>query len=200
MVFRDRTYGVLLVSPSAKFHTATRELLPPGDFWPVESAGSESEARRKLAFQSFDVVLIDTPLPDGFGSGLACELCESGNAGVLLFVAAERCDEVYYKVLESGVCCLAKPTNARMVSQQLRVLCAMRERLRRFEEKQQTVEEKIAEIRLVNRAKWHLIETRGMSEEEAHKFLEQQAMDLRRSRREIAEAVLREGPRNAVRT
>ncbi len=191
MRFQDRTYGVLLVSPSEKFHTATRELLPPGEFWPVESAANEAEARRRLQHEPFDIVLIDTPLRDAFGSGLAMEICDSSNAGVLLFVAAERCSEIYYQVLEHGVFCLAKPTNARMVEQQLRVLCAMRERLRRFEAKQQTVDEKIAEIRLVNRAKWKLIEARGLSEEEAHKQIEREAMDRRLPRRAVAEAILR---------
>ena len=48
------------------------------------------------------------------------------------------------------------------------------------------MDEKIQEIRLVTRAKWTLIQCLGMSEEEAHRYIEKQAMDNRISRREVA--------------
>ena len=48
MVFRERSYGVLVVSASGKFNSAMRELLPMTDFWPVDYAASVSEARRRL--------------------------------------------------------------------------------------------------------------------------------------------------------
>ena len=50
--------------------------------------------------------------------------------------------------------------------------------------------EKIQEIRLVNRAKWALIQCLGMTEEAAHRHIEKQAMDERISRREVAMRVL----------
>ena len=78
-----------------------------------------------------------------------------------------------------------------MVAQNLRVLCATRERMRQMEAKQATVEERIEEIRLVNRAKWLLIECLGMTEPEAHRYIEKQSMDQRISKREVAESVIR---------
>ena len=53
------------------------------------------------------------------------------------------------------------------------------------------MEEKIEEIRLVNRAKWLLIECLGMTEPEAHRYIEKQSMDQRISKREAAEAVIK---------
>ena len=46
-------------------------------------------------------------------------------------------------------------------------------------------------MRVIDRAKWQLITHRGLSEEEAHRFLEKQSMDTRRSKREVAEEILR---------
>ena len=48
----------------------------------------------------------------------------------------------------------------------------------------------MAEIRLVNRAKWVLIEQRGMDESAAHRYIEKQAMDRCVTRRMIAEEIL----------
>ncbi len=110
---------------------------------------------------------------------------------MLLFVKSEVYDDVYAKVMEHGVMVLPVPTSTQMVAQTLRILCAARERLRRMEEKQATVEEKIEEIRAVNRAKWLLIERLGMTENEAHRYIEKQAMDLRLPRKEIAENIIK---------
>lgn len=63
--------------------------------------------------------------------------------------------------------------------------------MRQMEAKQATVEEKIEEIRLVNRAKWLLIECLGMTEPEAHHYIEKQSMDRRISKREVAETVIK---------
>lgn len=41
-----------------------------------------------------------------------------------------------------------------------------------MEEKTATIEERMAEIRLVNRAKWALIDKQGMTEQEAHRYIE----------------------------
>ena len=59
-----------------------------------------------------------------------------------------------------------------------------------YEDKQATVEDKIQEIRLVNKAKWALIQCLGMTEEEAHRHIEKRAMDERLTRREVASRIL----------
>ena len=70
-------------------------------------------------------------------------------------------------------------------------MAAARERLRQFQKKAVNVEEKMAEIRLVNRAKCLLIEKRGMTEAEAHRHIEKQSMDRCTSKKEIATEILK---------
>ena len=65
-----------------------------------------------------------------------------------------------------------------------------RERLRGLEKKNATIEEKMEEIRLVNRAKWLLIGELNMTEQEAHRYIEKQAMDRCVTKRAIAEQIL----------
>ena len=191
MVFRDSTYSVLLVSASEKFNTVTASLLPGSEFWPVTVVKSAGEAERRLLSSDYDIVLVNTPLPDEFGTQLAENACIKTRAAVLLLVRRELHDEIYYKVMESGVITLPKPTNETAMTQMLHALCSMRERLRRAEERQVTVEKKIEEMRLVNRAKWLLIERLHMTEEDAHNTIRRQAMDMRVTQREAAEDILR---------
>ena len=49
----------------------------------------------------------------------------------------------------------------------------------------------MADIRMVNRAKWLLIDNLGMSEKDAHHYIEKRAMDSRQTRREVAEGIIR---------
>lgn len=192
MVFMSNTYSVLLVSSSKKFVSAVMPLLPESEFWPVTTAGSANEARRSMVGVSFDIVIVNAPLPDDAGVDLALEAGENDESCVLLLIGNEIYEETYYKLLPYGILTLSKPTSMSMVTQNLRVLCAMREKLRRLRQKQSTVEEKMGEIRLINRAKWVLINERRMSEPDAHRYILQQAMDRRLSKRAVAEEILRE--------
>ena len=191
MVFQERTYSVLVVSASDKFNSSIMALLPVTDYWPVSIAKSVSEAKRRLLDSPVDILLINAPLTDDFGMRLAIDVCNTSDAGVLLLVKNDLYNDIYAKVVEFGVMTLPKPTSSQMVAQCLRSLCATRERLRKVEERQVTVEEKIEEIRLINRAKWHLIECLSMTEAEAHRYIEKQAMDLRLSKREVAENIIK---------
>ena len=191
MVFQERTYSVLIATASDSFVSSVMPLLPVTDYWPVTTVRSVSEARRRIVETDFDIVLINAPLPDDFGMRLAIDICTNSGAGVLLMVKNDLFNDIYAKVVSYGVITLSKPTNLQMVAQNLRILCATRERMRQMEAKQATVEEKIEEMRLVNRAKWLLIECLGMTEPEAHRYIEKQSMDERISKREVAENIIK---------
>lgn len=191
MVFRERTYSVLLVSASEKFNNATLQLMPSSEYWPVQKAKNAGEARRAMAERDFDIVIISTPLPDEFGSKLATDICCGSNASALLFVKSDNYYQVWEKVSEYGAAVLSVPTNVHMVTQTLRTMCAMRERLRLMEKKRITVEEKIEEIRIVNHAKWLLIECLSMTEEQAQHYIEKSAQDQRITKRRSAEQIIK---------
>ena len=186
----ERRYSVLAVSASLKFVETLRTLLPEGRYGPVTVLHDTAAARRALAENSYDLVLINTPLPDEFGTRLALDACESSSAGVLLLVKAEHCLDIEAQVSAHGVLTLAKPTSAQLFAQTLRLLCITRERLRGMEKKAVTLQEKMEEIRLVNRAKWLLIEELKMTEQEAHRYIEKRAMDRCVTRRAVAEQIL----------
>ena len=191
MVFQERTYSVLIVTASDSFVSSVMPLLPVTHYWPVTTVRSVSEARRRIVETDFDIVLTNAPLPDDFGMRLAIDICTNSGAGVLLMVKNDLFNDIYAKVVSYGVITLSKPTNLQMVAQNLRILCATRERMRQMQARQATVEEKIEEIRLVNRAKWLLIECLRMTEPDAHRYIEKQSMDERISKREVAENIIK---------
>jgi len=190
MVFQSDTYSVLLVSASEKMNTAITSLLPSTDFWPLDTAGSVSKARRLLLEKAYDLILVNSPLPDGSGVRFCMDPGADSQTGILLMVKRELYEEIYYKLLPCGVITLAIPTSREVLSQAVRDLCVLRERARQSQGRQATVEEKMEELRLVNRAKWLLIEKRGMTEDEAHRYIQNRAMEQRISKKQAAEEII----------
>ena len=190
MDFAQHSYKVLIVSSSDKFVRPMLDMLPEKMFEPIETASDVAQARRKLLEREFDIVIINSPLRDEFGTKLALDICQKSSAGVLLFVKAEHYSDITSKVMQYGVLTISKPTSPSMIMQSVQMLCSTRERLRIMEKKNASVEEKIEEIRIVNRAKCLLIEQLKMTEPEAHRYIEKQAMDRCVTRRVIAENII----------
>lgn len=190
MEFTERRYSVLLVSSSPKFNESMLALLPESRFYPVAAVSDVSSARRRLLENKYDIVIINAPLPDDFGTRLALNICDNSGTAVLLFVKAEHYPDINGRVSPLGVLVLPKPASSQTVSQSLQLLCGTRERLRRMEQKTASIEEKMEEIRIINRAKLLLMEQLKMTEKEAHRFIEKQAMDRCVTRITIAQSIL----------
>ena len=110
MVFQSDPYSVLLISASEKLNAAVLPLLPGSDFWPVTTVNSLSRAKRLLLQQSFDLVRVNAPLPDGMGADFAMKLCGETDAAVALLIRHELYEETNARALPSGVVVVSKPT------------------------------------------------------------------------------------------
>ena len=91
---------------------------------------------------------------------------------------------------EQGVLLLSKPFSTALFVQAMHMAAAGNHRLLRARQENARLQEKIAQVRLVSRAKCCLVEHEHMTEAEAHRYIEKQAMDTRRDRTEIAQEVL----------
>lgn len=191
MSLKQRVYSVLVVSATDNFTNALCEMLPESKYSPVRTSVSISAAKRALAEREYDYVIINSPLPDDIGTHFAIDTCNSKNTVVLLLVRAEIHEEIYDKVAEHGVFTLSKPTSKPTIATALSWMSSARERLRKFEKKTLSIEEKMEELRIVNRAKWLLISELHMEEPEAHRYIEKQAMDRCVSRRTVAEELIK---------
>ena len=86
---------------------------------------------------------------------------------------------------------LEKPLGKGEFLRALTFLCGVRNRMRSLEMRTASVEEKMEEVKIVNRAKWLLIDQLKMTEPSAHRYIEKTAMDRCISKREIAEIIIR---------
>lgn len=183
-------YKVLVAGANDKTFALLQTLLPGSSYDPPLRAGSAGEAKRMALDYAVDIAILNAPMRDEFGTQLALTLARD-NVGVLLLVPGESFDGVRDQVEDEGVMALAKPLTRQTLEMGLHMITALRGKLLQMDRRNRALQEKMMDIRTINRAKWLLIEQLRMTESEAHYYIERQAMDTRLSRREVAENIIR---------
>ena len=182
--------GALIVSSAEKGTELISNLLSEAGFHQIASSKSCGEARRLLIERDFDIIIVNAPLSDETGESFSRQVALRGSSQVLLIVKSEHFDAISANCEDDGVFTIAKPINKNVFWSALKLVRAAQSRLKRAHQENIKLERKIEEIRIVDRAKCMLISYRNMSEGEAHKYIEKQAMNLRLTKREVAEDVL----------
>ena len=141
---------------------------------------SGAEARRRMLESDFELIVVNAPLPDEFGHELCVAAVEKTDAGVVLLAKAAAAEQLLGSMSDEGVLLLSKPFSNTLFLQAIL----------RLRQENARMQEKIAQVRLVSRAKCCLIEREGMTEADAHRLIEKRAMDTRRDRAEIAQEIL----------
>lgn len=183
--------SALIVSSTDKGTGFLTELLGSCIHFNLIIASSGSEARRLLIEGSFEMVVINAPLKDEFGHELALKCAATSSAGVLLIVKTDLADDISAKVEDYGVFVLPKPISRQLFFQSVKLVQASRKRLLGLKSENVLLQQKIEEIRLVDRAKCALIQYLNLTEAQAHRYIEKQAMDMRLPKSSIAENILK---------
>ena len=191
MSLKERFYSILIVSATDSFTSALTDLVSATRYRPVHNVTSISAAKRILAEKTFDFIIINSPLYDDTGIRFAIDICTAKSSAVLLLLKNDIHADVHDKVVEYGVFTLSKPVSKPTMLYALNWMESARERLRQLEKKTLSIEEKMLEIRLVNKAKWFLITELSMSEPDAHHYIEKQAMNRCITKRVIAEEIIK---------
>ncbi|SKA78498.1 response regulator receiver and ANTAR domain protein [Clostridium sp. USBA 49] len=182
--------SVLIVSSSKNTKVFFDELLK-NSYEEMIIAKNGSEARRVLIERTFDLCIINAPLSDEFGTDLAINIINTNLMQVMLIVKSEIADEVSAKVEDFGVFVISKPINRQIFWNALKLMTAAHNRIRGLKDENTKLQKKIEDIKFVDRAKCVLIEYLNMSEAQAHKFIEKQAMDRRITKKDLAIEILK---------
>ena len=182
-------YKVLVAGANDKTFALLQTLLPGSSYDPPLRAGSAGEAKRMALDYAVDIAILNAPMRDEFGTQLALNLARD-NVGVLLLVPGESFDGVRDQVEDEGVMALAKPLTRQTLEMGLHMITALRGKLLQMDRRNRALQEKLTDIRTINRAKWLLITNLQMTEDEAHYHIEKKAMNSRLSRREAAEEII----------
>lgn len=190
MVSRIYSKTALIVSSADKSADLIQKLLKDTDIKDTDVCTCGADARRLLLTKQFDIVIINAPLRDEFGEELAIHAISS-SCGAMVIVKSDMLESVSMRVEDYGVLTLAKPFSQFGFYQAVKMVLSMQSRLYAYEEENKKLKSKIEELRIVSRAKCLLVEYLCMSEQQAHRYIEKQAMDMRMSKVSVAKGILK---------
>ncbi len=183
--------SALIVSCTEKSIAFFTEMLSSASIDNIVTLQSCGEARRLLLERDFDLVIINSPLRDESGESLSCHIAAKGVSQVILMVKSEYFEEVSALTEEDGVLTVAKPINKALFWSALKLAKSTGSRLKLMRAENSKLKQKIEDIRIIDRAKCILISYLSLSEQEAHRYIEKQAMDMRTTKRAVAEGILK---------
>ncbi len=156
----------------------------------VSTITSGAEARRLVSNTDYSLIVINTSLSDEFGHELSIYLTEHTSSGIILLCKSTIADEISDRVIDYGVCVVPKPVNRTIFYQAIKLVSSTRARLVGYQRENNKLQVKIDEIKLVNRAKCVLMQYLKLTEPQAHRYIEKQAMDTRQTKKEVAKSIL----------
>ena len=181
---------MLIVASNEKSLTPLVEILMANAFSEIETALNGKEARRLSATRSFDLCIVNTPLPDEFGDAFVTEMAEKGTQTMLL-VREDIYDATEAKNESKGIFVLPKPLHKGMMVYALKLARAAEWQIKLLAEKNRKLSVQLDDLRIISRAKCLLMQYLKISENAAHKYIEKQAMDLRMTKVEVAHNILK---------
>ncbi len=182
--------SALIITYTEKSAAFFAELVGAYSVSDIVYARSAALARRILSERDFDFVIITAPLPDETGEDLARQIAAAEPSQVILAVKSELYDPVSAVCEPDGVLTVSKPTNRELFRQVFGFARSTRARLKKARAENEQLKLKIENIRVVDRAKSILMSFSGMSEREAHRYIEKKAMDTRCSKRAVSERII----------
>ena len=181
----------LIVSKSEKASSFFITMLKRDGYETILHADTSSAAGRLLNEREIDICVIDVPLKDSPGQELAITASENPACQVILVIKSEYADEVTDQLAPYGILTVSKPVNQNMFWTALKMTDVMAVRYEKMQQEKLKLQTKLEDLRLINRAKLTLMTYLNMTEAEAHRYIEKQAMDRRMTRRKVAEGILR---------
>ena len=149
----------------------------------IRTADTAQQAREIISVnRSWELVMINMPLGDENGLELAKYVAEDTAASCVIFVKAEEAEKIMDTADRSSIIVITKPFSRQTLYQILKAIDTALKRSWSLYEETVRLERKIEEIRLIDKAKFSLMQYRGMTEEEAHTYLEQYAMKNRKKK------------------
>lgn len=177
------------VAPAESGHMATiKDEVSPSVLTIVRTA---AEARRNILDEEWDIIILDLPLPDEKNGALCRLVGEKTFASLVVIVPDDLVDATSSVVEEYGAVVIGRPLDPVVFPQALKFARAMRRRIAALHQEKSRLENKLDEVKLVDRAKIALVHYLDMTEAQAHRYIEKQAMDLRIPRIAVARRILK---------
>ena len=181
------SHSVLLVSRDSKIVSQISAFLVPPLF-ELTTTSDFNEARRLATERTFNIIIADSG--DGYDTDFAINVADSYST-ILLLVPNEHFDEISYRVEGYGILTITKPFEPFYLYNMMKIAIAVQYKVQVLSSQTTKLKVKMEEIKQVNRAKMLLMQNMKMTEQEAHRYIEKEAMDRGMKKTAISEEIIK---------
>jgi len=186
----DSVERALIVSNKEIITDFFKEMLNSASINQIVTSSSCSEARRQLLEKYYDLVIINAPLHDESGESLSRDIASKSTSQVILVINNEFFYEASVVCEDDGVLTVSSPINKTLFWSALTLAKSTQRKMKQIQTENSKLRKKIEDIKTIDRAKLILISYTEMDENEAHRYIEKRAMDLRATKRKVAEDII----------
>lgn len=183
----EDTHSVLIVTKDSKLSQSISAMLMPPLF-ETEVMSDFNEARRRVSERLYNIILVD--YSDGEGADFATDASESLST-ILLLLPPSLFEEVSYRVEGYGIISITNPFDQFYFYNMIKAAIAVQYKVQVLSSQTTKLKVKMEEIKQVNRAKMLLMQNMNMTEQEAHRFIEKDAMDRGMKRIAVADEIIK---------
>ncbi|MCR5111539.1 MAG: ANTAR domain-containing protein [Ruminococcus sp.] len=146
---------------------------------------AESAYQAKTALDSdtaTELVVINSPLMDESGIEIAEYIIKNTAANCILIIKEDDAEKLSSSQNGSGIIFVGKPFSKSLLYQLIKTVDIAVTRSLKLYHENLRLEQKITEIQTIDKAKFMLMQYRDMTEDEAHSYVEQYAMNKRKKK------------------
>ena len=191
MKLTDRIGAILVIAAKPRIQSSVRSALT-AKYGRVLTAETVQEARRAVEREKIALMVIFSPLKDEEEIPRLFDMADRRGIAAGYIVGREIYGETAYRLEGRNVFVVAYPLQMDQVLQLVSFLYQVQKRFWLVLSEQERLQRQVQDIQIVCRVKCMLVEKREMTEEEAHHFIEQEAMNTGLSKREAALKILKE--------
>lgn len=151
----------------------------------LDEAGAALERLRPT------LIVLQSDAPDAQALHRCAELAETAEAVFLLLVRQEAYGAAWRTLQKYGVCVMTWPMEQAVLTQTLRNLLLLKKSMQTMQAQTDQLRSQLQDLKRIQKAKGLLMRQLGMTEQDAHRWIEKAAMDRCVKKREIAETIIR---------
>ena len=182
--------SVLVVCGKMEMGREIVSLMLHNGYLSAELALSANEARRKLNLTQPELIIISAPIRDETISEFVFDISERYNSCIIVIVKREYLAETQYDLEKCGALVLSKPLEKITLVQTAKYAVIAKKSLSGLITENSKLKKKMDDKKVIDRAKWFLIENLSMTEPQAHRHIQKMAMDLRKPQVEVANDII----------
>lgn len=179
-------HTVLVVTKDTKISSQINAMLI-APLFETQIVSDFNEARRLCGERNYNIVIVD--FAEGEGTDFAIDISDSLST-ILLLTPTQFFEQISYKVEGYGILTITSPFDQFYFYNMIKVAIAVQYKVQVLSSQTTKLKVKMEEIRIVNRAKMLLMQNLNMTEADAHRYIEKEAMNRCIKKTAVAEQVI----------